>query len=147
MKKEDIPQDESALSSHTREICYAQGEDGSYGAELSTGWEPKSVALDQAWEEIEHRKLAMLEGIKNEELSPISFFMEKNLMDIQILASYTGFFKFTVKKHLKYGGFQKLPIEKLEKYAEAFEIKVEELTNFDSEKHFKQCHENLKSDS
>lgn len=145
MKKKDIPQDESALSNHTREICYAQGEDGSYGAELSSGWEPKSVALDQAWEEIEHRKLAMLEGIQNNVLSPIAFFMENNLMDVQILASYTGFFKFSVKKHLKKSGFSKLSQKKLEKYAEAFEIKIEELTNFDHGKHFKQCHENLKS--
>lgn len=138
MKKKDIPQDKSALNNHTRELCYAQGEDGEYGTALSSGWEPKTIALDQAWDEIKSRKIQALKDYLNQQASPIAYFMEKNLMDLNILASYSGFFKFSVKKHLKYDAFNKLSDKKMKKYADAFEISLEELKSFDAENEMKE---------
>jgi hypothetical protein len=50
-------------------------------------------------------------------------------MDISILSSYTGFWKWTVKRHLKPSVFKKLSDQKLQKYAEIFEISIDELKN------------------
>ena len=49
MKKEEIPQDESNLSkSNVKELCYATDENGNYTTGLSTGWEPKTIALENS---------------------------------------------------------------------------------------------------
>ena len=61
------------------------------------------------------------------EASPILFFMELRVMDIPIVAAYTGFWKWQVKRHLKYSVFEKLSPAKLAKYAELFEVSPEEL--------------------
>ncbi|MBA3705960.1 MAG: hypothetical protein H0W84_08700, partial [Bacteroidetes bacterium] len=62
--------------------------------------------------------------------SPIYYFMELRLMDLQVLAAYTGFWKFTIKRHMKPSVFQSLNEKKLNIYAKAFDISVEELKNF-----------------
>ena len=54
------------------------------------------------------------------------FFMERRLMDIGIVAGYTGFWKWQVKRHLKPAGFKKLSDKKLQRYAEAFNVSVDE---------------------
>jgi hypothetical protein len=53
--------------------------------------------------------------------------MELRVMDIPIVAAYTGFWKWQVKRHLKYKVFEKLSASGLARYAEVFEVSVEEL--------------------
>lgn len=130
MKKNELPQDKSALENFTREVCYVKNEDGKYETDLSTGWETKKVALDQAWDEIERRKAEALEKVKSGEASPILYFMEEKLMDFTVLSGYTGFFKWSIKRHLKPAVFKKLSDSKLQKYAEAFEVELDQLKNF-----------------
>jgi hypothetical protein len=127
MKKEEIPQDLGALGKITGEVVYAVDESGKYGTVLSNGWEVKSAALDVAWKDVEQRIETARQRVNNREASPILFFMELRVMDIPIVAAYTGFWKWQVKKHLKYGVFEKLSDGKLSKYAELFEVSVEEL--------------------
>jgi hypothetical protein len=127
MKKEEIPQDLGALGKITGEICYAIDESGKYTTALSNGWEVKSSALDLAWKDVEKRITAATQKVNNKEASPILFFMELRVMDIPILAAYTGFWKWQVKNHLKYAVFEKLSTSKLEKYAALFEVSVEDL--------------------
>ena len=127
MKKQDIPQDSSALDKHTKEVCYAVDESGKYVTALSRGWEVKADALGVAWEAIAERMAAAKEKVINGQASPILYFMELKLMDIEIIAAYTGFWKWQVKRHLKPSVFKKLNIKKLQKYATVFEISVEEL--------------------
>ena len=127
MKKEDIPQDGGALTKLTKEVVYAVDNSGNYTTELSTGWEVKATALDVAWKDIEQRIENAKQKVLNNEASPILYFIELRLMDIGIVAAYTGFWKWTVKRHLKPSSFKKLSEQKLKKYAEAFNISVEEL--------------------
>jgi hypothetical protein len=127
MKKEEIPQDGGALTKLTKEVVYAVDNSGNYTTELSTGWEVKATALDVAWKDIEQRIENARQKVLNNEASPILFFMELRLMDIGIVAAYTGFWKWAVKQHLKPAIFKKLSEQKLKKYAEAFNISVEEL--------------------
>lgn len=127
MKKEDIPQDDGALNKLTKEIVYAVDSSGNYTTVLSTGWEIKATALDVAWKDIEQRIEIARQKVLNNEASPILFFIELRLMDIGIVSAYTGFWKFTIKQHLKPAVFRKLADNKLRKYAEAFNISIEEL--------------------
>ena len=130
MKKEDLPQDDSALKAMTRELCYVKNADGTYTTDLSTGWEVKKTALDNAWDDIKERSEEARLAVKNGEKSPIAYFMEVKLMDMTVLSGYTGFFGFTIKRHLKPKVFKSLSEKKLNIYATAFEISVEELINF-----------------
>jgi len=127
MKKEEIPQDNGALNKLTKEVVYVTDASGKYTTDLSTGWEVKTKALDVAWEEIEQRIEDARQKVLRNEASPILFFMELRLMDIGIISAYTGYWKWTIKKHLKADPFKRLSDEKLKKYADAFNVSVEEL--------------------
>ena len=127
MKKEEIPQDLGALGKITKEVCYAVDESGKYITVLSNGWEVKSSALDVAWKDVEKRIETARQKVMNKEASPLLFFMELHVMDIPIVAAYTGFWKWQVKRHLKYSVFERLPESKLEKYARLFEVSISEL--------------------
>jgi hypothetical protein len=129
MKKEEVPQDISSLGKITKEVCYATDNSGKYVQALSSGWDVKVTALDVAWGDIEKRIAAAKQKVLDGEASPLLFFMEYRLMDAAILAGYTGFWQWQIKRHLKPEVFYKLSQQKLKKYAEAFNIKVEDLKN------------------
>jgi hypothetical protein len=127
MKKNEVPQDLGALGKITKELCYATDESGKYVAEQSVGWEVKGSALDVAWQDIQKRIAIAREKVQKNAASPILFFMEYRLMDIAILAGYTGFWQWQIKRHLTPGGFNKLPDKKLQKYADAFNVSTGDL--------------------
>jgi hypothetical protein len=130
MKKEDVPQDPSALVGVTRDVCYVKDKDGKYTTDLSIGWDVKKQALDNAWDDIKERVAEAATQVKNGEISPIFYFMEVKLMDITLLSGYTGFWKWTINRHFKPSVFKNLTDTKLATYAKAFDISVEELKNF-----------------
>ncbi len=127
MKKEEIPQDDGALNKLTKEVVYVVDSSGNYSTELSTGWDIKTKALDAAWEDIEQRIKNARQKVLNNEASPILYFIELRLMDIGIVAAYTGFWKWTIRQHLKPAVFKKLNDKKLQQYADVFNVSVEEL--------------------
>jgi hypothetical protein len=53
--------------------------------------------------------------------------MELHKMDLGVLASYAGIWKWRVKRHFKPSVFNKLNQKTLQKYAEVFEVSVSEL--------------------
>ena len=130
MKKEDLPQDQSALEGITRDLCYVKDSNGKYTTDLSKGWDIKKQALDNAWDDINERVTDAAELVAKGEISPIYYFMEKKLMDLTLLTAYTGFWKFNIKRHFKPSVFKSLSDKKLQSYANAFEISVEELKHF-----------------
>jgi hypothetical protein len=127
MKKDEVPQDLSSLGKITKEVCYATDNSGKYGKALSDGWDVKISALDVAWGDIEKRIAAAKQKVLDKEASPLLFFMEYRLMDAAIVAGYTGFWQWQVKRHLKPEVFNQLSPQKLQKYAEAFNVSVEDL--------------------
>ncbi len=131
MKKDNLPQDHSALENFTREVCYVKDKGSKYEQSLSTGWEVKAEALNEAWKEINRRIEDARKAVESGEKSPVLFFMELNLMDFPTLCGYTGFWKFTIKRHMKPRVFKKLSEKKLGIYAKAFKISIEELIHFD----------------
>jgi hypothetical protein len=127
MKKEDVPQDLSSLGKITTEICYATDESGKYTTQQSRGWDVKTSALDVTWENVEKRMKEAKEKMEKGEVSPLLYLMEKSVMDLAILSSYTGFWKWRIRRHLKPGVFSKLSDKDLRKYAEVFNSSVDEL--------------------
>lgn len=127
MKKEEIPQDPSALDNVSKELCYAVDESGKYTAELSRGWEVKATALNLAWEDIESRIEEAKKKVISGDVSPIVYFMELRLMDMTIVSSYTGFWKWQIKRHLKPSVFKSLSLSRRQKYCDLFEVSIEEL--------------------
>ncbi|HEV3252070.1 MAG TPA: hypothetical protein VGZ71_14015 [Puia sp.] len=132
MKKQDIPQDLGPLSKITKEVCYAVDDSGRYTTELSQGWEVKTNALDAAWQDIKERVTAAREKVIKKEASPLLYFMELRLMDVPIVAAYTGFWNWQVRRHMKPEVFERLSDKKLRKYAETFEVSVEHLKTMES---------------
>ncbi len=133
MKKDEVPQDTSFISDISREVCYAKDESGKYEGFLSTGWKVKHEALVTTWDNINAKLESAANEVKTGDKSPIYYYMLLNLMNVSLLASYTGFSKFSVKKSLKPLAFNKLSKKKLEIYANVFGISINDLKNFNPE--------------
>jgi hypothetical protein len=134
MKKVEVPQDKSNLESvKSRELCYAIDENGQYTTEKSTGWAPKTIALDNAIEIINERTENAKQRVLNNTTSPIEYYMELHKMDLTILASYAGLWKWCVKRHFKPKVFNKLPHKMLQRYADVFDISIDQLKNISHE--------------
>lgn len=132
MKKNEVPQDKSNLeSANFKELCYAIDENGEYTTELSTGWDPKTIALNNAIEAINERISDAKQRVKNHKASPLEYYMELHKMDLPILASYVGIWKWRVKRHFRPAIFKKLNNKILQKYANVFDITIEELQRTD----------------
>ncbi len=130
MKKKEVPQDEGLMEGRFEDVCYALDENGNYIAVLSKGWSPKNEAMLQAWDVIHEKVEQVRQNVLAGKISPIAYYMEKNIMDVRLLADYMELPKRKVRKHLKPEKFSLLEDEILRRYAETFEISLDELKNF-----------------
>lgn len=131
MKKEELPQDRSALQGYTRELHYVKNKEGKFTTGLSSGWEVKASALENAWEDVHQQMDEAKELVLKGKKSPIYFLMIKNLMDVSILSSYTGFWKIRLRRHFKPSVYKNLSDKVLLKYAEAFSMTLNEIKEFE----------------
>jgi tRNA/tmRNA/rRNA uracil-C5-methylase (TrmA/RlmC/RlmD family) len=132
MKKEEVPQDKSNLeSANFKELCYAVDENGEYTTVNSSGWDPKTIALNKAIEDINERVEDAKQRVLNNQTSPVEYYMEFHKMDLQILASYVGLWKWRVKRHFKPKVFNKLSKKVLQKYADVFDVSIDQLKNIE----------------
>jgi hypothetical protein len=133
MKIKDVPQDNDGFlqEGKVRDLCYAVDEDGNYKQVLSIGWNPKNEAMKLALqlvdEQVEKTRLDVIEG----KLSPLAYYMEKNIMDVKLVSEYTGIPKRKIRKHLSPESFSKLNPSEIEKYAQVFNITKEDLLNIE----------------
>jgi len=128
LKAKDVPQDDAnMLQGKLREPIYSLDENGNYTTVKSVGWNPKNEVMKEAWdqvnEKVEHARNKVLSG----EMSPLGYYIEKNIMDIGLVAKYMGIWRWTAKRHLKPNIFARLKEETLEKYAQVFNITKEQL--------------------
>ena len=130
MEKKEVPQDEGLTEGLFEDICYALDENGNYTVVPTTGWQPKTDAMLQAWDVIHEKVEEVRQQVLSGELSPVAYFMEKNLMDVKLLSDYSGLPKRKIRKHLKPSNFAKLEDKILGLYAETFGITVDRLRNF-----------------
>ena len=132
MNIEDVPQDLKDFKDGNKapkKVMYVTTKDGQYTQTQSVGWEAENLVLQQAWEDIDLQLAKEKKKVMAGLVSPISFYMIKNRMDIPILSSYVGKWQWQVKRHMKPHIFHKLSDSIKEKYAQAFNITREELNN------------------
>ena len=129
MKQDQVPQDKRNLNEgKVAKLYYATDEQGHYTKVNSIGWEPETVAMEQAWDvvnaEVEEARKRVTEG----KASPILYFLKKNIMTVPMVADYVGTMSFIVRLHMRPFFFARLSRKTLEKYAYTFRISVGELT-------------------
>ncbi|MCL2042340.1 MAG: hypothetical protein FWG84_09955 [Bacteroidales bacterium] len=128
MKIKDVPQDAKFLTNTViRDVAYAVDDDGAYKPVISEGWEVKNDALDITWDDISERCAEIRAEVLVGRLSPLAYHLEKNIMEVGLLAKYMGLSKRTVRKHLKPEKFKELDNSVLQQYAEVLRISIEEL--------------------
>ncbi|MCQ2191561.1 MAG: hypothetical protein MJZ23_01695 [Paludibacteraceae bacterium] len=128
MKVEEVPQDLKFFQGTVvSDVCYAVDADGNYQAVLSKGWDVKADALQTVLDDIDEQCEPIRQQVLRHEVSPLAYHMEKNLMDIDMLADNSGIAKRKVKKHMEYDEFMKLGADVLQTYAETLRITVDEL--------------------
>ncbi len=136
MKVNEVPQDHGDYKDRDKlqKLMYAVGSDGKYSGVVSSGWEAEHTATSNAWDAIDEALLKTKQDVENGKLSPIPYFMHKNLMDLALLAAYAGKWKWQVKRHFKPSVFKNLPEKMIQQYAAIFKISPEELIHFGSQK-------------
>jgi len=133
MKDKEVPQDDAnMMRGKFREPVYSLDKDGNYTVVKSVGWDPKNTVMQQAWDNINEKVEETKQKVINGQLSPIAFYMEKNIMDVGLLSKYMGVWRWTVKKHLKPRHFNKLSTDQLAQYADIFNITIEQLTDINA---------------
>jgi hypothetical protein len=113
----------------SRELIYNYDQDGNFDKKVMFHGEPDRVILQQAWDlfndRIEEARQKVLAG----KVSPIVYYMEKNLADPLNLSMMAGIPIWRVKWHFRPMAFRRLSNKILQKYADAFHITIEQLKN------------------
>jgi hypothetical protein len=132
MKKTDVPQDDAnMMQGKFREPVYVLDDNGNYTTVRSVGWDPKNEVMQDAWDNINEKVKLAREKVLAGKVSPIAYYIEKNIMDVRLVASYMGIWRWKVKRHMKPSVFRKLDYNILEKYAEVFGVTVEQLMDIE----------------
>jgi hypothetical protein len=143
MKIDEVPQDGAfMMEGRMSDLYYVVDDKGHYTKALSKGWAPKNDAIRLAWERIYENAEGIRQQVLSGILSPIALYMELNVMDVNILASYTGLPRHRVRKHLKMKGFRKLTPELIQTYAGALNLTPDELTDIERIRGIEIKHEN-----
>lgn len=132
MHVNEVPQDPKDFKEgeKLRKLVYAVGQDGNYTGITSAGWDAENEAMKQAWDAVDEALADTEEKVRQGTLSPIAYFMQKNLMDISLLSKYVGKWKWRVRRHMKPAVFKQLSDNQLQAYATLFNITVAELKDF-----------------
>jgi hypothetical protein len=128
----DTNQEEDLIYKNNRELFYSfDKEKNCYIRKVGYQYQANQVIIKQGWDVLEERMNEIKNKIVQGELSPLAYFMEKNQMEIPMLAGYSGFRKWSVKRHLKPKHFSKLSNTTLEKYASVLDVPVSQLIHPD----------------
>jgi hypothetical protein len=131
MKVNEVPQDGMCVIETTM-VRYAVNEEGKFEAVPSNGWEPGFHAMTNFQDEMRELTARARERVKNNQCSPLEYFMYNAVFDVDALAQYMGISKRIVRKHLTLKGFDKLNEDLLRRYAHVLHTDVETIRNFKS---------------
>ena len=132
MNQEKVPQDQENLNEgKLAKLYYATDEKGHYVKVNSIGWEPETVAMQQAWDVVNDDVQDAIDLVKKGKASPLLYHIRKNIMNYAMVASYAGTVGLMVRLHCKPYFFKRLSQQQLEKYAYTFRITVDQLKNID----------------
>lgn len=132
MNQENVPQDKENLNEgKVAKLYYATDKEGHYVKVNSIGWEPETVAMQQAWEVVNEEVQEALRKILAGKASPLLYFIKKSIMTNSMVAAHMNSFAFMVALHTKPFCFKRLSRKTLEKYAYTFQISVDELLDIE----------------
>jgi hypothetical protein len=131
-KHNDIQSDNENNNNSFRQIIYSVDENGKYFSTISPGFEPENIAHSLAIEEISNR----IENVKREILagnvSPLAYYLERELMTPLRLSGEVGISTWRIKRHLKPKVFSKISDKYLNRYAKFFKVSVSDFVNLNS---------------
>jgi len=132
MQQDEVPQDKKNLNEgKLAKLYYATDAKGHYTKVNSIGWEPETVAMEQAWDVVHAEVETARQKVITGKASPVLYYLKKNIMNVPMVAGYVGTFSFIVRLHMRPYFFNKLSRKTLEKYAYTFRISVEELLDIE----------------
>ena len=133
MKLSEVPQDDIKTLQGVRKALYALDDQGNYTQAATSGWEAEEIVLHQVIDDFEEKAKQAASRVRNNETSPIEYFMYRKWMDTLTLAQAMGLYHWQVKQHLKPAVFKKLDDKALSEYARIFGISVDTLRHFPEE--------------
>ena len=119
MKEKDLSVD----CPHQQVILYAEKNDGTYGP-FQTGSYMVGDFISEHYKITDRLNRSLEERLKNEEISPIYYYMMIEELSVPELAGRTGISTACVKKHITPKGFRKVSVSKLRRYADVLNIPV-----------------------
>ena len=114
-----------------RELSYSYDQQGNFGQSVGFHDQADREVLQQAWDHFHDRIEEARNWVRAGKVSPIVFYMEKNLLDTLNLSMMAGISLWRVKWHFRPRVFNRLKPETLQKYATAFNITIDQLKNVD----------------
>jgi hypothetical protein len=129
MKVNEVPQDGKRMLKTTL-VHYAVNDEGKFEKIPSNGWDPGYYAGFNLQEEFKELAEEAKKRIKNNEASPLEYFMYNAAIDPHGLAQFTEIPWRKVKKHLTPEGFEKLDDAMLARYAHVLHTDVETIKKF-----------------
>lgn len=128
MKKDKIPNQPHEMYEGETKGVYTVNAEGKYELSRTSGWEPETIALTQALEEIDRQTQHALINVQQGSSSPLEYHMYAQRMDLTMLAAAVGKFQWQVKRHFKPANFVKLTQQQIETYAAVLGINATQLT-------------------
>lgn len=133
MKISEVPQDEIKTLQGEKKTLYAVDDRGHYTRAATSGWEAEEVVLTQVIDDFQEKAGAAALRVRNNETSPIEYYMYKKWMDPLTLAQVMGLYRWQVRRHFKPSVFKKLDERMLGEYARIFGVSIDALKNFPRE--------------
>ena len=127
MKKDNIPNQPHEMYEGETKGLYTINDDGKYELSRTIGWEPETIALTQALEEIDRLSQDALSRVQQGISSPLEYHMYAQRMDLPMLAVAVGKYQWQVKRHFKPSNFVKLTQQQIESYAAVLGIHATQL--------------------
>lgn len=115
----------------SRELLYSYENDGQYKKTVGFHGETDRIILQQAWDLFGERIEDARKRVKAGKVSPVVYYMEKNLLDPMNLGMIAGISLWRVKWHFRPVVFNRLQENTLKKYAKAFNITIDQLKNIE----------------
>lgn len=122
MRPDEVPSKSAAIYEGATKAAYAVGPDGRYTIVSNGGSEAEVTVTEEAVAWFEKMAAAARQRALAGGTSPLECHMYRQRMDVPALSQATGFWRITVRRHLRPAVFAKLPREKLERYAFAMGV-------------------------
>ncbi len=114
-----------------RELSYSYEDGGKFEQTVGFHGDADRLILQQAWDLFNERIADARQRVLEGKVSPIAYYMEKNLLDPMNLSMMAGISLWRVKWHFKPGVFKRLSEPTMQKYATAFNVTIDQLKKVD----------------